>query len=125
MRILVLEDNPERIKRFRDELRFTKAYVAVNARHAIGLLGDFRFDVVFLDHDLGGEENVESDSKNTGAEVCRWVSMHPGNCADTRFIIHSLNPVGAMEMERLLRDAGLKVVRIPFLTLDIAGLARP
>jgi CheY-like chemotaxis protein len=108
-RVFVLEDSSERIKQFKQ--RFLEqgwiGYFSVTASDAIRNLDLLRFDLIFLDHDLGGQVYVNKDEKNTGSEVARWIREHPVVCP---IIIHSLNPAGAEYMKSILP----KAVHIPF-----------
>lgn len=71
-----------------------------------------RFDVVCLDHDLGGQQMVESH-EGTGYHVAQAIAKEPAWHLG-RVIVHSWNPEGARRMAEKLREAGLDVVRIPF-----------
>lgn len=123
MRIFILEDDHERIKTFRSKLIGHELVVAETAQQAINILGthkdattrDSRFDLIFLDHDLGGEQMVTTSGRNTGSEVVRWMTLEMGKCPSV--IIHSLNTPAAIEMQNKLCDIGIDCHRIPFTTL--------
>lgn len=69
-------------------------YQAYNSSAAIDLIQDIKFDILFLDHDLG-----END---TGMEVVDFlinVEQHP---EIQQIFIHSQNPIGARNMENRL-----------------------
>ena len=75
-----------------------------NADAALQALGEKHWDVVCLDHDLGGKVFVES-GKGTGFEVAEWIGKQPEYNDQTVFV-HSWNPDGAKKMcERLLNFA--------------------
>lgn len=105
MRILIVEDSQERIDAFRQILK-GEIVVTGSANAAIDLLSRGGFDVLFLDYDLG-------ERKDTGGKVARWLEVHPQ--PGLRIIIHSLNPVGAERMARILP----KAERRPFVFPDI------
>ena len=120
LKILILEDDPMRIDVFRDSLSRHKLFFVHEAANAIALIkseveaGD-AFDVIFLDHDLGGETFVDYRHKNTGSEVVRWIRSYGGVLNQPYIIIHSMNTVEAMNMERGLVSHGLEFVyHIPF-----------
>lgn len=73
------------------------------------------YDIVLLDHDLGGETYVPSENENTGAtfvrDLCQAADLK--DMADL-FIVHSWNPDGSHLMANLLLDAGTKVIRLEF-----------
>jgi len=106
MRILILEDSPERQEKFYDALDGnTSLYFATNAWDAITLLDSVLFDLAFLDHDLG-EVDFLRETDNTGYTVAKWLQAHPDRMPK-RVIIHSLNPVGAQRMAQCLPKAEL------------------
>ena len=54
------------------------------------------WDIISLDHDLGGEHFVNSDEEETGYQLAKWIKEK-----DIKFkkcIIHSMNFVGASKM---------------------------
>jgi len=88
---------------------------AYTAAEAIGFLLKKEYDLVFLDHDLGGEEMVSSDREDTGMEVVKWIV---GNEIPVSLVVvHSCNPGGAANMTSYLRQAGVEVMEIPFTQL--------
>ena len=123
MRIFILEDDHERIKTFRRKLIGHEIVVTETAQDAINTLGTerdamdraSRFDLIFLDHDLGGEQMVATAGRNTGSEVVRWMVLEMGKAP--LVIVHSLNTPAAMEMQAKLCDAGFDCHRIPFTKL--------
>jgi len=100
MKILILEDSPERQEKFARALRGHMMAFVDTARDAILFLQDDKFDTVFLDHDLGGQVMVESGD-GTGYEVACWLEQHPEH-RPKQIIIHSLNPSGAARMKQAL-----------------------
>lgn len=121
MRRLFLDDNPIRCSRIADVHKVT---ICKTAQGCINYLawGETRdgWDIVYLDHDLGDETMVDSDRKDCGMEVVRWVEEHhAGGHPPLRiglFVIHTWN-VGAGEvMTRSLEALGYDVIRQPFQT---------
>ena len=104
--ILVLEDDPERCKHFSRNWGNHLIQFTDQAEEAKHLMQTFKFDLLFLDHDLGGEVYVDSDHKNTGAEVARWLE-DPLNhhCRPYVIVIHTLNPIGRRYMAQALPSA--------------------
>ena len=68
------------------------------------LLSGAKWDVLFLDHDLGGETYVNSNREDTGAEIARWLDNNPDHKPD-HIIIHSLNEDGSKYMKHLLPES--------------------
>jgi len=122
MRILILEDDVrERVPIFR--LKLTQRpdvtlRFAETAQEAIIALSDgeanpeWAFDLIFLDHDLGGEQYAHTESKNTGSEVVRW--MRSNLTRYVPIIVHSLNAEAARDMKLKLEELGMEVHYIPF-----------
>lgn len=117
-RIFVLEDDPIRIESYRNACR---------ARHDLTLTDHLTgpdgacalyqppYDIICLDHDLGGRQMIDSHEEETGAAFVRW--MPDAGDDQPTIVIHSFNPVGAGNMARTLRDKGYERVLIwPFCT---------
>ena len=111
MRILILEDNDERIKQFQRNLCWenNELVVVKEAIYAINYLKNEKWDILFLDHDLGGQVIVDSENENTGAEVARFLKDHLDRIPGL-VIIHTSNPDGQKYMKRTLPTS----VVIPF-----------
>ena len=108
MNILVLEDDNTRIMAFKRKFIGCTTTFVKTAKEAIKLLADKYWDILFLDHDLGGEEMVES-GPGTGYEVACWLEENPSK-KPNRIYLHSLNPVGRQNMKDALPDA----IEVPF-----------
>jgi len=107
MKILVLEDNEERIAQFKKRLDRFGGYVFFcrTAKECIEILKENAdLQLVLLDHDLGGEVYVDTAHKNTGSEVARWMRDNY-DMENTQIIIHSLNTVGAEYMRSQIPEA--------------------
>lgn len=103
MKILILEDDIARIGSFRKQLVGNHLVCVDNAKDAIKWLSEETFDVLFLDHDLGGEIFVEG-IKNTGYEVCLWLEENNDKKPNVIFL-HSLNPNGRARMKQAIPEA--------------------
>jgi len=121
MRIFILEDDENRVVTFKNKLHDHDLVIVDNAEDAIRELQAGDFDAIFLDHDLGGETYVDTNNKNTGSEVVRWMCaayMPTPVAANTAMIIHSLNYPASISMWDKLTDAGFTNVHtIPFTRL--------
>ena len=107
MKILVLEDNKERIKIFRDRMEMDGVSLMVcdEVEACITALENVDYDYLFLDHDLGGHVYVESDGdEKTGWHVAKWLSEHTDRMPEN-VIVHSLNESGRKNIISLLPDA--------------------
>ena len=112
--IFVLEDDGNRMKAFAGMFLEDNLVMTNTAKSALSIFNsDIEFDVIYLDHDLGGNVFVSSEDINTGA----YVSKHMYGLVDkdTLIIIHSYNPTGASNIKQNLISKGFKNVHvIPF-----------
>ena len=109
MKILILEDDVNRVMQFRETLQPHTLCFTDRPGDAIHLLKNMPWDVLFLDHDLGGQVYQES-GPGTGYEVAEFLEQNP-DLMPPNIIIHSLNFPGAEKMAQALRG---KVTRFPF-----------
>lgn len=105
-KILILEDNPERIKWFSEQF-ITHTLVVVNeARMCMTILKKIKFDQIFLDHDLGGEVYVPFDGPNKKLNTGSYIAEHLSNTQNrgVPVIIHSHNHIAAKHMCDILKS---------------------
>lgn len=110
MTALFLDDDLNRweaVKPLFSNIGITATHVET-ADQAINALKNNSYDFIYLDHDLGGQIYVQS-GKGTGYEVAEWIA---NNIPSTRsmIIVHTLNPVGGDNIQRVLPSA----YRVPF-----------
>jgi CheY-like chemotaxis protein len=122
MRILILEDAPERIKSFKKRLSEQELYIFTDnneeARNFINT--NETVDYMLLDHDLGGLHHVDSNNENTGYQFVKYMVDNKLQ-KYTRIIIHSMDAPGATKMKNLLEDNGYNVKWIPYNILTLYG----
>ena len=118
MKIFILEDNPHRMIKFRRNLIGHDIDHTDTVRASNRLLILYKYDLIFLDHDLGGREMVNSLEEETGYQVAVFMASF-GKNQETPCIVHSCNPAGANNIIRALPHA----IQIPFPSLDITGIA--
>ena len=114
MKIFILEDDATRNALFFQSLIGHDVTAADNVEDAKKLYTEHApFDVVLLDHDLGGETYVNSAQENTGAAFCRWLTTPEAKVAT---FVHSYNPEGAKNMMHILveQKGWQRVTRLPF-----------
>ena len=114
MLIFILEDNPDRMDKFIRELQCTAIHHAETVDAGKELLLMYKYDLLLLDHDLGGEQMVDSAEKNTGYQLAKFIT-HTQN-RDTPCIAHTCNPVGADNILCILPHA----IKVPFPVLDLS-----
>jgi CheY-like chemotaxis protein len=138
MKILILDDLPERHERFRLILKDHNVTHVWTYDDAVKAFQEEKFDMACLDHDLGDlswntDNSVIIDSPNfkltytpsviydmykthclTGDDLCYWLSKNPVHCP-AKILIHSWNPEGAARMSSRLKDIpGIEVNVKPF-----------
>ncbi len=121
MRVLFLDDDEHRqlvFARNMESLAFSDYVQVRTVNEAISALSEDIFDLVFLDHDLGGQVYVDSARKDTGAEVVRWMVENKPDIATV--VVHTLNPAGAKYMVEELLKADYYCTYIPFTAHSIA-----
>jgi hypothetical protein len=120
--ILFLDDNPERLFLFKSSV--PSARLAATAEEMIDLIKRHKgsdIECLYLDHDLGGKIYVDSNDKETGMEVVRWIiENHP---SIKNIVIHSHNTDAAQLMLVALLRAGYVVECIPFIDLKLRELS--
>lgn len=104
LKILIVENNPDRQKTLRDLFR-DHAWILINtARRAVRLIEVFDFDLIALnyalDYDLDGEE--------AGDKVAEFL-LHSRN-ANAKVWVHSMNVQGVERIQQYLPDS----VAVPF-----------
>lgn len=103
MKIFILEDDPARMLWFRERL------IAHHIDHAESCAHIDRFqppyDLIFLDHDLGGRQMTEHE--DDGTHFARLIASHING--STEVIVHSYNADGAQRIRSVLMDAGVRV----------------
>jgi len=117
MLILILEDSHDRINWFVDQFGDNNLVIVNTALAAREVIRKCRwFDVLFLDHDLGGETFVDSDSRSGYATVKEIVQnkMYISQKDKIKVVVHSWNEPAAVRMEAKLKENGFNVVRKQF-----------
>lgn len=115
MRIIFLDDDHNRWHEFKQAM--PQAVHAETAEQCIQMIKNSQnIDWLFLDHDLGGEAYVNSNRKDCGMEVVRFLCDAKLTNLD-KIIVHSHNKGAAIEMEKKLYAAGYNVRMIPFYNL--------
>jgi len=113
MNILFMDDNNIRADTFFKKILPDNAIWRTTASDTIGLLVAFKhWDWVFLDHDLGGEQLVDSNREDCGMEVVRWIVKNKP--VIDNIIVHSWNSPAGKEMVAKLVDAGYNAEYKPF-----------
>lgn len=124
--ILFMDDSPHRAVLAHERMSVSdreNTLWCMTAEEAIITLWDYRdrLDAVHLDHDLGGEEYVNTKREDCGMEVVRSLERMSRDTPEefeklkvARFIVHSWNFHAGPLMTKRLQDIGLNVEYIPF-----------
>lgn len=116
MRIMFLDDNENRRKAFKQRSIGCVVDFACNADEALAfLLGEQSYDLIMLDHDLGGpaEEGLLLEDAKDGRYVVKGL-VESKKHLDTTIVVHSLNGAGAEVMLFHLVQAGYEAHYLPF-----------
>ncbi len=114
IRILIIEDDPDRVEKLRSWL--PTDVIAVAARSAGMAMGILKRDKgkvyagIMLDHDLDKSPVCETDLKLCGQDVVKLIIRNVSK--EVPILIHSCNPSEAPVMHSLLEKAGFAVERI-------------
>jgi len=121
-RILIIEDNPERIEKFQSWLQHTRflPMVANSGGQAVGMFrhGTEGVAGICLDHDLNSNPRTESDNWVSGSDVVQQILMTVPKYVP--ILVHSMNTTHAPRMVKKLNSAGFSVTRIRMVILDEA-----
>ena len=102
-RIFILDDDRNRILLFEQWYQGYDLSIAITADEAIDILSKrLDFDMITLDHDLGGEVYCSSDLPNSGYRVAKFLSTQKYKGL---VVIHTHNPPGAQNMKSVLPNA--------------------
>lgn len=118
MKVLFLDDSEKRIEAVvvhfgNDETIYRHLVICKTAVLAIEALNkEEEWDLVMLDHDLGGEVFVHSGRKDCGMEVVRWIIRTRPKIK--RIVVHSWNAPAAKSMVSTLKRAGYETTYEPF-----------
>ena len=124
MKILLLEDDLNRIREFEkrvNELNERNTFKTHSnpvtlihtetAIECIRLLKTEHFNLILLDHDLGGKVFVDTNREDTGSEVARWISNNLQSVKGVPIITHTQNPAGAKNIISLVPGC----IHVPFI----------
>jgi len=118
MKILILEDDDQRVKKFKALFFDHEVYITHLPTQACKWLEEIEFDVITLDHDLS--EDVQGLDNNfdvgTGLEVANFLGKNLTRSEKAQIFIHSLNGQGAVRMQSAMKERG-EVPHVPFLWL--------
>ena len=135
MKILILEDDAERINWLLPRLFPHRVFVCRTAQEALTVLGSETFDVIFLDHDLSNEHyqiyaecevtqevvaHVDRFDHETGFAVAKHLRDNPECSPNAQIIIHTMNSWQGDRMHKELEHRP-RVVRAPFSHLQTKG----
>lgn len=111
MRILVLEDDPERLKWFRYATIGCVVDTTKDVEEAKRWIDEREYDQIFLDHDLAEEhyavwrEGSDKHDATTGYAVARHLAENPSRSSEAVIVVHSMNPIGGKRMADKIAEA--------------------
>ena len=96
--------------------------IAETVAEAKEFLQEFKYDAIFLDHDLlphHYESNDHNDFENTGYAIAEWLNENEEINRSATVIVHTRNADGGFRMVEKLRESGRQVEYVPFPMLDL------
>jgi len=124
MKIFILEDDENRIEGFKHAIkdshdlticRWLKDSPLISIKRGAYELFHPPYDLILLDHDLGGQQYVDSNEEETGYQFAKFIAAASKGIDETWIIVHSYNPEGAAAMVQVLRESGWRqTIKIPF-----------
>ena len=127
MRILFLDDDPERVKAFLMANRHHEVHVATNYVEAIQAIRKYDYEMMWLDHDLSVEDQMLDPIRDRhrfkergGTDVALAIVLHcSGKRKPKEVVVHSYNPLGARNMMAILARLHILVSHRPFSPKDL------
>jgi len=116
IKVLVLEDDPKRVKKLQQifigtniqMIHYSSVKKAIDYckknYDKLSLEKKPLIDFMMLDHDLDGRVYVPSEEENTGFQFALYIAKETKYDA-SKILIHSRNALGAANMESVLPDA--------------------
>lgn len=117
MRILILEDDENRIVKFRENFIGCELYITKDPNLANEWITKHSFDWIFLDHDLE-DWHYEKDctsNETTGLCTAEFLGNNPDYSKGATVVVHSLNWNGRVRMMQALGDR--PAYQLPFTNL--------
>jgi CheY-like chemotaxis protein len=103
LKILILEDSPQRIQIFQSKLSSHDLYFFDRVSDAkFALLSMGPWDMVFMGHDMDGEIFVPSEQPNTGYQLALFIKEN--NIDIHCIVLHTMNEDGARKILSLLPE---------------------
>lgn len=119
-RILLIEDNPERIALFRKWLEASPFVLieATSGGQAMGVVsrGAEGIAGICLDHDLNSNPKTALDAHTSGSNVVTAICNKVPRTVP--ILVHSMNTVYGHEMHKRLEGAGFITTRVRMAALD-------
>jgi hypothetical protein len=115
--VFLLEDDERRHRWFRKKFVNDEIDITDQIEEAKDYLQKYRYDAIFLDHDLIPEHykaQDEHDDERTGIAIAFWLAENPQIQPSALIIVHTRNADGALRMVEKLREAKRQVEYVPF-----------
>lgn len=123
MSILVVDDNPQRVKKFRDQLIGIPTTNLNTAHAANAWLEDHTPKIIFLDYDLH-QHGTPVKQSGSGGNITTWLCHNAKRFQHTLVVIHSLNRDAAQKMLEKLHKNNIATTILPSVWDDPATMYR-
>lgn len=120
IRVLVLEDSEERLKKFRAFFAVHNHYVfevdyTKDVDQALAWFDEKQYDIMCLDHDLDEAHYAgATTTAKTGYDFVKALTGRPHCKGVVLSVVHSVNPIGNGRMIGVLRDNDMTNWSKPF-----------
>lgn len=120
MKIFLLEDSYERMRRFRGLFQAHLITHSADSQEAIEILSREGFDLICLDHDLT-EHDTDWIAAGNGYEVASFLGTSQTPNDNALILIHTMNPPGGDRMvaslsnRRVVRTSIIEIFNLDFL----------
>lgn len=123
MSVLLIEDSPNRITKFRQGCIGVSLTNLKTSSLAISWLKDHSPKLIFLDYDLH-EYGTDRAESGCGGDVVSWMVKHTKQFQHTLVVIHSPNKTGSSRMLVQLQEHDISATLMPFVWERPADLER-
>lgn len=126
MRILILEDDNERLKWFRSVTIGCVVDSTKDVETAKQWIDERDYDQIFLDHDLSDEhyavwqQGTDKYDATTGYAVAKHIAENPSRSPKAKIVVHSMNPTGGKRMADKMAETRSDVQWLSFSLLKQA-----
>jgi DNA-binding LytR/AlgR family response regulator len=111
LNVFILDDDPNRVSWFRRALIGYHIDFAANVADSLLMLRNCEYDIIFLDHDLGGPFTPGDDGDGIDVAKVMVAEMLQRNAV---IFVHSCNPIGTNDIVSTLKETHPDIIAIAY-----------